>query len=72
MSHKAHALGTILTFGLWGVIWLLVTLHWLVLAPWRCRVCHRRYVARGDVENAPELAPHSQTPRPILSRFKAR
>jgi len=72
VSHKAHALGTIITFGLWAGIWLLVTLHWFIIEPWRCRVCRRRYSASQGAEDGPELAQPFRAPRPILSRFKAR
>jgi hypothetical protein len=37
-AHGWHCVFTVLTFGLWGVSWLALSLHaWL--RPWRCPRC---------------------------------
>jgi len=54
-QHGFHAVGVILTLGLWLIPWAAFTIHWFWRQPWRCRRC--RSVLCPSPEDVPSDCP---------------
>lgn len=65
IDHPLHLFLTAVTCGLWGIVWLAVTVNWLAGTPWRCTSCGRRQrrpgrlgaTLRGTYEQLSQKAP---------------
>jgi len=63
-SHRWHLGLTVVTFGLWGVGWLAVTVA-EARRPWRCSICRSRYVPDSKIgPNTPNPDVDVTEPKP--------
>jgi len=61
VGHTWHLAGTVVTLGLWGMVWLTVAIaSWR--RPWRCTVCRSRFV--------PSAKRHPQLGQPTQAKSK--
>jgi len=54
VEHLNYFWFTILTLGLWGIVWLTDAIR-KARKPWRCDICHARFIPYSKTVTSPDL-----------------
>lgn len=68
VDHKFHLGATVLTFGLWGVPWLVLAID-EARRPWRCSICGSRYLPKARPPHDGDAPKQARKNRLIRANF---